>query len=156
MCLRLNLQATSRKNTFLPPKELRLLSGVDHPRTYHSRFIFSALKGKQLSHASFRSSGFPGAFGRRNRDINVDSVAEFPTLGASVETVSFHRWRHRRELWFSDAGRIWTGEREKRRCSLVEWRRRQEYFDGNPESFRAFPKLKQLPNLGFVFGKSTI
>jgi len=32
------------------------------------------------------SSGFPGAFGRRNRDINVDSVAEFPTLGASVET----------------------------------------------------------------------
>jgi len=32
------------------------------------------------------SSGFPGVFGRRNRDINVDSVAEFPTLGASVET----------------------------------------------------------------------
>ncbi|CAG5112619.1 Oidioi.mRNA.OKI2018_I69.chr2.g6816.t1.cds [Oikopleura dioica] len=29
------------------------------------------------------ASGFPG---RRNRDINVDSVAEFPTLGASVET----------------------------------------------------------------------
>ena len=86
---RLNLQATSRKNTFLPPKELRLLSGVDHPRTYHARFIFCSQKSKQLSHASFRSSGFPGAFGRRNRDINVDSVAEFPTLGASVETVSF-------------------------------------------------------------------
>jgi hypothetical protein len=51
--------------------------------------LFFVLKGKQLSHASFRSSGFPGAFGRRNRDINVDSVAEFPTLGASVETVSF-------------------------------------------------------------------